>query len=108
VDKIGLPALITRLFHEALEVGRAEARLAKTRALARLRAAKFGLILLAAALLFAMSGLIALILGLVMALATYVGAALAGVIMLVVTSLIAGILAYAGVKLLSGDTVEEK
>ncbi len=108
MDKIGLPALISRLFQESLEVGHAEIRLAKSRALARLQAAKIGLILLVVALVFAFSGLIGLIVGLVLALATLVGAALAGVIVLIVALLIAGGLGFAGARMLSGKTVEEK
>ena len=107
MEKIGLPALISRLFEEALEVGRAEIMLAKTRVLARLGAAKTGLILLVAALLFALSGLIGLVVGLVLALIPLVGAALSGVIVLIVALAIAGLLGFFGARMLSGRTVEE-
>jgi type III secretory pathway component EscS len=108
VEKIGFPALVSRLFQEALDVGRAEIKLAKTRMLARLRAARTGLILLVVALLFALAGLVGLIVGLVLALAPLVGAALAGVILLVAALVIAGALAFAAGRMLSGQTVEDK
>lgn len=106
MEKIGLPALISRLFQDALDVGRAEIRLAKSRIFARLRAARVGLAMLFGALLFAVSGLIGLIVGLVLALVPFVGAALAGVIVLVAALAIAGALAYFGVKMLSGPKAE--
>ena len=76
VEKITLPALISRLFQEALDVGRAEITLAKARVAARLSAAKTGIILLVAALVFALLGLIGLVVGLVLALVPLVGAVL--------------------------------
>lgn len=101
MDRVSVPALVTQLLHDGVDLVRAEVRLAKARAGAKLAEVKVGAIFLAAAALIAFLGLIGLVVGLVMALATLVGPGFAGLIVLVVALLIAGVLGLLGAKRLS-------
>lgn len=97
-----LPGLIGQLFDDALALVRAEVRLAKSRAYDLLRRSRTALVLLGAAFLFALGSMVALMLGLVLALAPLVGAALAGVILLVIGMAIAGLLVWLAMRQIGG------
>jgi type III secretory pathway component EscS len=96
VSRIAIPGLVAQLLQDGAAVVRAEIALFKARATTRLAAAKTGLILFAAAAVVAIVSLIGLVTGLVMALAELVNPAIAGLIVLIVGLLIAGILGWIG------------
>jgi hypothetical protein len=99
----GLPGLIGQLFDDALALAWAEVRLAKSRAYDLLRRSRIALALLAAAFLIALGSIVALMLGLVLALAPLVGAALAGVILLVAGLGISGLLVWLAMREIGGS-----
>jgi hypothetical protein len=107
VEKISLPALLTRLYQDAVGVVHAEIRLAKSKALSRVRAARTGLILLGAAAIVALSALGGLVTGLVIALVPLVGGVLAGLIVLAGGLILAGLLGWIGARALSGAGASE-
>ncbi len=98
----GLPGLIGQLFDDALALARAEVRLAKSRVYDLLRRSRVALALLAAAFLVALGSVVALMLGLVLALAPLVGAALAGIILLVAGLLVSALLAWLAMREIGG------
>ncbi len=110
MSRIALPGLVAQLLQDGAAVLRAEVTLFRTRVATRLAAAKTGLILLAAAGVVALVSLIGLVTGLVMALAGLVGPAFAGLIVLVVGLLIAGVLGWIGAAQLTSrpEAVAEK
>ncbi len=99
----GLPGLIGQLFDDGLALVRAEVRLAKSRAYDLLRRSRVALGLLAAAFLVALGSIVALVLGLVLALAPLVGAALAGVILLAAGLAISGLLVWLAMREIGGS-----
>lgn len=101
---LGLPGLIGQLFDDALALARAEVRLAKSRAYDLLRRSRAALVLLAAAFLIALGSIVALMLGLVLALAPFVGAAFAGLILLVVGLAIAAVLVWLAMRQIGGPS----
>lgn len=101
MSRVTIPALVSQLLHDGVDLARAEVRLARARLTIKLAEVKVGAIFLAAAALVAFLGLIGLVVGVVMALATLVGPGLAGLIVLVVALLIAGVLGWLGAKRLS-------
>ncbi len=101
MNRIALPGLVAQLLQDGAAVARAEVALVKARITTRVAAARTGLILFAAAGLVALLSLIGLVTGLVMALATLVGPGFAGLIVLVVGLLIAGLLGWIGAGQLS-------
>lgn len=98
----GLPELIGQLFEDALALARAEVRLAKSRVYDLLRRSRTALVLLASAFLFVQGAVVAVMLGLVLALTPLVGAALAGLILLVAGLAVAGLLAWLAVRHIGG------
>lgn len=96
MSKTAIPQLVGQLLQDGVALARAEVQLFKSRVSTRIAAARTGLIFLAAAGVVAIVSLIALVTGLVLALLPYVGAALAGVIVMVGGLLIAGILGWIG------------
>lgn len=99
----GLPGLIGQLFDDSLALARAEVRLAKSRAYDLVRRSRIALMLLAAGFLIALGSIVALMLGLVLALAPLVGAALAGIILLVAGLAIAGLLVWLAMRQIGGS-----
>lgn len=99
---LGLGGLIGQLYEDARTLARAEVRLAKSRALALLRRSRTAILLLAAAACVALASIVALMLGLVLALAPLVGAAFAGLILLVAGLATAGLLAWIAIRLVAG------
>jgi type III secretory pathway component EscS len=99
---LGLGGLIGQLCEDARALVRAEMRLAKSRAFAILRRSRAAIILLALAGCVAFASVVALMLGLVLALAPLVGAALAGLILLVAGFVVAGMLGWMAIRLLAG------
>jgi hypothetical protein len=95
---LGLPALIGQLFEDALALARAEVRLGKARAYDLLRRSRTALILLIAALLLVQGAVMALMIGLVLALAPLVGPAFAGLILMALALLLAALLAWLAVR----------
>lgn len=108
MDRGDLTGLFSRLFQAALDVVLAEFRLARAKALARLRVARTGLILLAAALIFALAALVGLVVGLVLALTPHVGGVAAGAILCGAGLAIAAGLGWAGATRLSSETPAKK
>ena len=97
-DDEAIGTLISRLVNDTKTYAAAEVGVVKATASARVAAAKTGAILLVVALLLAISAVGALIVGLIMSLATLVGPLAATGIVVVVTFVIAGILALTGIK----------
>jgi len=96
----GLPGLIGQLIEDARALARAEVRLAKSRAYALIRRSAMALALFGIAFMIAQAAIVALLLGLVLALVPAVGAVLAGVIILAGGLMIAGLLAWIGARIL--------
>lgn len=101
---LGLGDLIGQLIEDARNLARAEVKLVKSKAFDLLRRSRTALILLLGAACIAFVSLIGLVLGLVLQLAPVVGPAFAGLIVLAIGLLIAGILAWIAVRLLSGPS----
>lgn len=99
---LGLGGLIGQLIEDGRALARAEVRLLKSKAFALLRRSRNAIILLVVAACVAFASLVALMLGLVLALAPLVGAALAGAILLVAGLALAGLLAWLAIRLLAG------
>lgn len=105
---LGLGGLVGQLVEDARALLRAEVLLAKSRTLALLRRSRAAIILLAAAGCVAFASVVALMLGLVLALAPLVGAAWAGVILLVAGFVVAGVLSWIAIRLLAGPPEKSK
>jgi len=99
---LGLGGLIGQLIEDARSLARAEVKLFKSKALALFRRSRAAIVLLLIAACLAFASVVALMLGLVLALAPLVGAALAGVILLVVGLAMAGLLGWLAIRLLAG------
>lgn len=99
---LGLGGLIGQLIEDARTLARAEVRLLKSKAFALLKRSRNAIVLLVIAACLAFASLVALMLGLVLALVPLVGAALAGVILLVAGLALAGLLAWIAIRLLAG------
>ena len=103
---LGLPALLRQLINDARNVARAETRLLKARVFDFIRRSRSAIILLLAALLAVQGAVVALMVGLVLQLAPLVGAAWAGVIVMGAILLIAGLLAWSAIRLLTGSAAK--
>jgi hypothetical protein len=99
---LGIGGLFGQLIEDARALARAEIKLLKSKAFALARRSRSAIILLLIAACLAFASLVALMLGLVLQLAPIVGPAFAGLILLVVGLLIAGLLAWLAVRLLAG------
>lgn len=91
-----IPHLVGRLTEDAREVARAEIALAKAKAGAAVTRYRTAAVYFAVAGVLALAALIALLVGLILTLATLVGPGFATLIVIGVTLGIAGALAYAG------------
>jgi type III secretory pathway component EscS len=105
---LGLADLIAQAIRDGKAAVRAEVDLVKARFADRFRRARTGIILIVIALVIAHAAMIGLVVGLVMGLASLVGATLAGVIVLVVGLLVAGILGWIAASLLSRPSPEAR
>lgn len=105
MSKVTIPALVSQLLSDGTAVVRAEVQLFKARVTTRIAAAKTAAILLVAAAIVAIVSLIGLVMGVVLALSPVVGPAWAGVIVLVVGLVIAGVLAFLGARQFSTKPV---
>lgn len=102
--------LLAQLVEEGRTVARAEANLYKQIALYRAGKARTGLIAIAVGGVLALAGLVAALVGVVMGLAVLVGPVLAGIVVLAVTGLIGFLLIRFGagkMGALSGDDEEK-
>jgi hypothetical protein len=99
---LGLGGLIGQLVEDARTLAQAEIKLFKSKAFALLRRSRTAILLLLIAACLAFASVVALMLGLVLALAPLVGAALAGVILLVGGLLFAALLGWLAIRLLAG------
>jgi len=99
---LGLGGLIAQLIEDGRALARAEIDLLKSKGLALLRRSRIAVILLLIAACLAFASVVALMLGLVLALAPLVGAALAGVILLVAGLAMAALLGWLAIRLLAG------
>lgn len=102
--------LLAQLVEEGRTVARAEANLYKQIALYRAGKARTGLIAIAVGGVLALAGLVAALVGVVMGLAVLIGPVLAGIVVLAVTGLIGFLLIRFGagkMGALSGDDEEK-
>jgi hypothetical protein len=99
---LGLGALIGQLWDDGRALAHAEARLLKSKAFAILRRSRTAILLLLVAAILAFASVVALMLGLVLALVPFVGAVLAGVILLVGGLAVAGLLSWIAIRLIAG------
>lgn len=95
-----IPQLVTQLATDARDVARAEVALAKAKALSTVTRYKTAAIRFAVAGVLALAGLIALLVGAIVALATLIGPGWATVAVVGVVFVIAGIMALSGKKAL--------
>lgn len=100
-DEPPIGELVSRLIDQGKGFARAEVGLAKAIATAKADAIKIPAILLAAALLFVIAGVVVFCMTIAMALATLVGPLAGGLIATVIAFGIAGLLAFLAVKKLS-------
>ncbi len=91
-----IPHLVSRLTGDAREVARAEIALAKAKAGAAMTRYRTAAVYFAVAGVLALAALVALLVGLILSLATLVGPGLATLIVIGVTLAIACALAFAG------------
>ena len=96
VDELPLPALVSRLVDDAKDVARAEVAVYKAKAAERAQAYKGAIIFFVAAGVLTLEALGALLVGLIMTLATLVGPGFATLIVVGVVFAAAGILAFVG------------
>lgn len=99
---LGLAGLIGQLWEDGRALAHAELRLVKSKAFAVLRRSRTAIILLLVAAILAFASVVALMLGLVLALAPLVGAAFAGLILLAAGLGVAGLLAWMAMRLIAG------
>jgi len=99
---LGLGGLIGQLIEDARSLAQAEVDLLKSKAFALLRRSRIAIVLLLIAACLAFASVVALMLGLVLALAPLVGAALAGVILLAAGLAMAALLGWLAIRLLAG------
>ena len=100
-DEPPIGELFGRLIDQGKGFARAEVGLAKAIASAKADAAKIPAILLGAALLFVIAGVVVFCITIALALATLIGPLAGGLIATVIAFAIAGLLAFVGVKKLS-------
>ncbi|HEY4070382.1 MAG TPA: phage holin family protein [Sphingomicrobium sp.] len=86
--------LIERLFDDALDYGRAEVELLKTRALELAEGYVRAAILLAVAAVFALAGVVTLFVGIAIALAWWIGALGGAIVSTLLAAGVAGLLAW--------------
>ena len=96
VDELPFPALVSRLVDDARDVARAEVGVYKAKAAERAQAYKGAVIFFGAAAVLALEALGALLVGLIMTLATLVGPGFATLIVVGGVFALAGVLAYLG------------
>ena len=99
---LGLGGLITQLIEDARALARAEVDLIKSKGLALFRRSRIAIVLLVIAACLAFASVVALMLGLVLALVPFVGAALAGVILMLGGLAMAALLGWLAIRLLAG------
>jgi hypothetical protein len=95
-DEDSIPTLVGRLVDETRQLAGAEVALYKARVAERVSAYKSAIIFFAAAGVLALAALIAMLVGLILSLATLIGPGLATLAVVVVVLAIAGILAIVG------------
>ena len=96
VDELPFPALVSRLVDDARDVARAEVGVYKAKAAERAQAYKGAVIFFGAAAVLALEALGALLVGLIMTLATLVGPGFATLIVVGLVFTLAGVLAFIG------------
>ncbi|WBO21258.1 phage holin family protein [Sphingomonas abietis] len=99
---LGLGGLISQVWEDGRALVHAEVRLLKSKAFAIIRRSRAAIILVLIAGCFALASVMALMLGLVLALAPLVGAALAGVILMAGGLVLAGLLVWIAIRLIAG------
>jgi hypothetical protein len=99
---LGIGGLFGQLIEDSRALARAEVKLFKSKAFALARRSRSAVILLLVSACLAFASLVALMLGLVLQLAPIVGPAFAGLILLAIGLMIAGLLAWLAIRLLAG------
>ena len=99
--EVGLPHLVTQLLDDTKDVVRAEIAVYKAKAAERVNAYKGAAIFFGAAAVLGLAALIALLVGLILTLATLVGPGWATLIVIGAVLLIAGVLGYVGSRMLA-------
>ena len=105
---LGLGGLIGQLIEDARALAQAEIDLLKSKTFSILRRSRAAIVLLLIAACLAFASVVALMLGLVLALAPLVGAVLAGVILLVAGLAMAALLGWLAIRLLAGPPRKPK
>lgn len=100
-EEESIPTLVGRLVDETRQLASAEVALYKAKIGERVAAYKGAVVFFAAAGVLALCGLIALLVGLILSLATLIGPGLATLAVVVVVFAVAGILGLVGVKRLA-------
>lgn len=101
-DDPGLPALVARLIDDARNVARAEVDVVKAKAGERIEAYKGAAIVFGAAAVIASSAVTALLVGLILSLATLIGPGWATLAVVLGSLVVAGVLAMIGAGRLKG------
>lgn len=104
----GLGTLVTRTVEEARGVASAEIELYKARFAERAAAYKSAVVFFVAAAVLALAALVALLVGLILSLATLVGPGFATAIVVGVVFLIAGVLGWVGTRKLASPNLAAK
>lgn len=107
-DRPGISELAGRTIADLKTYARAEIALVKGQVAARAAGAKGAAIFLVAALLLAIGAVGALLVGLIMTLATLVGPGWATLIVVGLTLVVAGLLAWLGIKRLTAPVLDEE
>lgn len=105
IDELGLPQLVVQLVDDAKDVARAEIAVVKAKAGERIGAYKGAAIFLGAAAVLALEAFGALLVGIILTLATKVGPGFATLIVVGAVFVIAGVLAWIGVGRLASPPV---
>ena len=96
IDELGLPQLVVQLVDDAKDVARAEIAVVKAKASERIGAYQGAAIFFAAAGILALGAFGALLVGLILTLATKIGPGFATLIVVGVVLIVAGALAWIG------------
>ncbi len=96
VDELPLPALVSRLIDDAREVAQAEVAVYKAKAAERAQAYKGAIVFFAIAGVLVLEALGALLVGLIMTLATLIGPGWATLIVVGIVVALAGLLGFIG------------
>ena len=104
-EEPGVAALVTQLVDDTPELVAAEVGLYKAKAGERVQAYKGAAIFFAIAGVLALAALIALLVGLILTLATLIGPGLATLAVIGVTLLVAGVLSMIGVRRLAAPLI---